>query len=171
MPLHSKLLAWQPGQTILHKVYSCSSKSLIYSKLSKSNKIRNVKILQRNGTLVEYVDLQHKCYSDGLNCDKASSQNSLFPLQCSHLLFEETPLFFTLEGGKQNIKLLEFKDYNFNDYCCKNGTHIVKFHGHDCQQNFIGNCSFSEAFKIGKCDEFYSINHSSVCLIAMISIE
>ena len=148
---------------ILHKKFSCSSKSLIYSKLGEFNKMQSTKVLHGNGILKEYVDLQPTCYSDGFNCDDLFSQNSLFPLQCSNLSFDENPLFFSLEGKKQNVKLLEFKGHYSNDYCCKNDTRIVQFYGDYCQQNLLAGCNFSEAFNIGKCDKFNLINHSSLC--------
>ena len=148
----------------LHQTFSCSSKSLIYSNVGESNEIQNMKVLHRNGTLVEYVNLHSACYSDGFNCDEVLFQHSLFPLQCSDLSFEENPLFFSLDDKKLNVKLLELKDNNYNDYCCMNATHIVQFYGDHCKHNLLDECVFTKAFRVGECDKFYMLNHSSLCL-------
>ena len=149
---------------IIHKTFDCSTKSLIYSELFQSNRQPNMKILHRNGTLLEYVDLHLNCYSNGFNCDEISFKNDLFPLQCSNILLEDNPSFYSSDGKQQKLKPIQFINSDTNDYCCKNGSHVVQFFGDDCEPNLLFECNFSEAFKIGKCDKFYSINHSSLCL-------
>ena len=149
---------------IVHKNFACSTKSIVYSELIQSNRQQHMKILHRNGTLIEYVDLHLNCYSNGFNCDEVSSNNGLFPLHCSNILLDDNPSFYSIDGNQLKIRPLQFKNYDTNDFCCKNESFIVKFFGDNCKQNLLEKCHFTDAFKIGKCDEFYTINHSSLCL-------
>ena len=79
-------------------------------------------------------------------------------------MLEDNPSFYSMDGNQQNIRPLQFKNYDTNDYCCRNESHVVQFFGDNCEPNLLVECNFSEAFKIGECDKFYMINHSSVCL-------